>query len=240
MKRSKYFVIALAALVCMNGCGKKDNVDTNTEESTVLSVVESNAETSVAEQNETTENKKSDTEKIEEELSIYPGCTEIAEIPMGITSEVVTIKMPLNYVIAGNYLDENGTSVILDGLDSATTTVQDGINAGSFYQDNKMVYATWTSAEFEGTTISAEVYGENMAITFDDVKTYYPDGKEFGTSDIPAWLYHQDNELENIDFSVCMQISPEIILNLDYTGPLDDEIGEEAAAQQLYDLGTVK
>ena len=200
MKRSKYFVIALAALVCMNGCGKKDNVDTNTEESTVLSVVESNAETSVAEQNETTENKKSDTEKIEEELSIYPGCTEIAEIPMGITSEVVTIKMPLNYVIAGNYLDENGTSVILDGLDSATTTVQDGINAGSFYQDNKMVYATWTSAEFEGTTISAEVYGENMAITFDDVKTYYPDGKEFGTSDIPAWLYHQDNELENIDF----------------------------------------
>lgn len=240
MKRSKYFVIALAALVCMNGCGKKDNVDTNTEESTVLSVVESNAETSVAEQNETTENKKSDTEKIEEELSIYPGCTEIAEIPMGITSEVVTIKMPLNYVIAGNYLDENGTSVILDGLDSATTTVQDGINAGSFYQDNKMVYATWTSAEFEGTTISAEVYGENMAITFDDVKTYYPDGKEFGTSDIPAWLYHQDNELENIDFSVCMQISPEIILNLDYTGPLDDEIGEEAAAQQLYDLVTVK
>ena len=159
---------------------------------------------------------------------------------MGITSEVVTIKMPLNYVIAGNYLDENGTSVILDGLDSATTTVQDGINAGSFYQDNKMVYATWTSAEFEGTTISAEVYGENMAITFDDVKTYYPDGKEFGTSDIPAWLYHQDNELENIDFSVCMQISPEIILNLDYTGPLDDEIGEEAAAQQLYDLVTVK
>lgn len=240
MKRSKYFVIALAALVCMNGCGKKDNVDTNTEESTVLSVVESNAETSVAEQNETTENKKSDTEKIEEELSIYPGCTEIAEIPMGITSEVVTIKMPLNYVIAGNYLDENGTSVILDGLDSATTTVQDGINAGSFYQDNKMVYATWTSAEFEGTTISAEVYGENMAITFDDVKTYYPDGKEFGTSDIPAWLYHQDNELENIDFSVCMQISPEIILNLDYTGLLDDEIGEEAAAQQLYDLVTVK
>ena len=240
MKRSKYFVIALAALVCMNGCGKKDNVDTNTEESTVLSVVESNAETSVAEQNETTENKKSDTEKIEEELSIYPGCTEIAEIPMGITSEVVTIKMPLNYVIAGNYLDENGTSVILDGLDSATTTVQDGINAGSFYQDNKMVYATWTSAEFEGTTISAEVYGENMAITFDDVKTYYPDGKEFGTSDIPAWLYHQDNELENIDISVCMQISPEIILNLDYTGPLDDEIGEEAAAQQLYDLVTVK
>lgn len=240
MKNKMYMVLLMAVMLCVAGCGKKDNAVPSVQSMASSSIIESNDDIVMDEENIESEAGLEETE-VSDETGVYPGSTGAAEIPMGITSELVTIKMPLNYVITGCYLDENGTSIILDGLDSATTTVQDGIDAGSFYQDRKMAYATWTSAAFhDGVTITAEIYDKNSDSTFEDVKTYYPDGKEFGTSDAPAWLYHQDNELEDVHFSVCMQISPDAFLNLKYTGPLDSEIGEEEAAQRIYDLVTIK
>ena len=240
MKNKMYMALVMTLLVSVAGCGKKDDMVSSVQSAASSAIIESNDD--IVMDGEYIESGDGFvTEEAADETGVYPGSEGIAEIPMGVTSELCTIKIPLNYVIAGCYLDENGTSIILDGLESSLTTVQDGIDAGSFYQNRKMTYATWTSAEFhDGITITAEIYDKNSDFTFEDVKAYYPDGKAFGTSDVPAWLYHEDNELEGIHFSVCMQLSSDAFLNIQYIGPLDSEIGEEEAAQRIYDLVTIK
>lgn len=37
---------------------------------------------------------------------VYPNATGITEIAMGVTEDICTFKVPLNYVLLGSYYDE--------------------------------------------------------------------------------------------------------------------------------------
>lgn len=175
-----------------------------------------------------------------DDTGVYPGSTGTAEVSMGIREAVCTVKLPLNYIIDGGYYDEENISRGLDGLGRATTTVADGVAAGSFSGGHPMAFYVVTSLDADPTVINATMYDAATQGTIEDMKGYYPDGKVIGGDAVQGWLYHKENTGNDTDFAVAMQVSGDVLLEFTYEGPLDDEVGEDEAARRLYDLVTVK
>lgn len=175
-----------------------------------------------------------------DDTGVYPGSTGTAEVSMGIREAVCTVKLPLNYIIDGGYYDEENISRGLDGLGRATTTVADGVAAGSFSGGHPMAFYVVTSLDADPTVINATMYDAATQGTIEDMKGYYPDGKVIGGDAVQGWLYHKENTGNDTDFAVAMQVSEDVLLEFTYEGPLDDEVGEDEAARRLYDLVTVK
>lgn len=50
---------------------------------------------------------------------VYPNATGLTEVAMGVTEDICTFKVPLNYVLAGGYYDENNEEHTIQGLNSA-------------------------------------------------------------------------------------------------------------------------
>lgn len=47
---------------------------------------------------------------------VYPNATGITEIAMGVTEDICTFKVPLNYVLLGSYYDENNEEQSIQGI----------------------------------------------------------------------------------------------------------------------------
>lgn len=66
---------------------------------------------------------------------------------MGISEDMCTFKVPLNYVLAGGSYGEDGKEKTIAGLNSATTTVEDALAAGSFSTGEHLAFFTMTSLD---------------------------------------------------------------------------------------------
>lgn len=76
-------------------------------------------------------------------------------------------------------------------------------------------------------------------MSWDDFKTYYPDAKEIGDTNVPGLLYHVE-AISGQSVAVAVKVSDDVTLQIVYEGSLEDEIGEDELGQRLYNLVTVK
>lgn len=180
---------------------------------------------------------KEDTENNTTEL--YPNATGITEIAMGVTEDICTFKVPLNYGLAGSYYDENNEGHTIKGLDSATTTIEEAIAEGAFSTGNHLASFTMSPREMAYPRITVNMYVSDM-MTWDELKAYYSEAKTIGNENMPALLY-QVEALEGQAVAVALKLSDDITMQIVYedTSSLESEIGEEELGQRLYELVTL-
>ena len=157
---------------------------------------------------------------------------------MGVTEDICTFKAPLNYVLAGGYYDENNEEQTIEGLNSATTTVEEALAAGSFSTGNHLAFFTMTSLDADQTMITTGMYTPDI-MSWDDFKAYYTDAKEIGDESVPGLLYHVE-AISGQCVAVAVKVSDDVTLQIVYEGSLEGEIGEDELGQRLYELVTVK
>ena len=163
MKRKIYLAVMAAAVISMAGCGKK-TADTSTD-----ATPEPTQEATVTEEaTPEAEEPVQDTQEAEttsgDETGVYPNATGLTEVAMGVTEDICTFKVPLNYVLAGGYYDENNEEHTIQGLNSATTTVEEALAAGSFSTGNHMmIWANVTEQDLYKEKEIETSFGETLS-----------------------------------------------------------------------------
>lgn len=233
MRKELYLPILLASTICITGCGKKTPDLEAASTATDIPAVSKEAETE-----STAEPTANPTEAAEESVAnvtdVYPTATGITDIAMGISEDMCTFKVPLNYVLAGGSYGEDGKEKTIAGLNSATTTVEDALAAGSFSTGEHLAFFTMTSLD-DDTMLTASL-GTSDLMAWDDYKTTYPDAKEIGDENVPALIYHVEGVSGN-SLAIAIHVNEDVTLQIVYEG--EESVGEDQLAQDLYDLVTV-
>lgn len=164
----------------MTACGNKESETVTPDNSTTPEAVETQPTQEATGTEETTSR---------DDTGVYPNATGLTEVAMGVTEDICTFKVPLNYVLAGGYYDENNEEHTIQGLNSATTTVEEALAAGSFSTGNHLAFFTMTSLDADQTMITTGMYTPDI-MSWDDFKAYYKDAKEIGDESVPGLLYH--------------------------------------------------
>ena len=121
MKKKIYLAVMTAAVISMAGCGKKVT-DTSTEVTPEPTVAPTTTEE--PEQNETqSEEIASETD----DTGVYYGSTGVTELNVGRDTTMCTVKVPLNYIMAGAIYLNDGEEKTVKDL-GATVTVEEGMS----------------------------------------------------------------------------------------------------------------
>lgn len=157
---------------------------------------------------------------------------------MGITEDICAIKVPLNYVLAGVCYDENMQKKAMEGLSSATTTVEEAMAAGSFSTSEHMAEFSMTSLQADETVLSAKMY-PSANTPWEKFEEHFTDAQKIGSDSVPGLAYHVETG-SGTTLAIAIKVSDDATLEITYVGSLESEVGEDVLAQALYDLVTVK
>lgn len=218
--------------VCLAGCGNKayDEASDGVPDISASDNMDGNADTSAE---ETAPHK----EQSAKNGGVFSNGTELTEIDMGVTENICSVTIPLDYVLVGGYYDEDGNEHAIDGLNSATT-VREAMEAGDFPTKERIAAFTATSVDGDTTMITATMYLPGV-MSWADFKATYPEAGEIGTADVPALYYHVE-AFSGKSLAVAVRVTDMITLSIVYEGALEKQLGAAALAQELYNLVTVK
>ena len=188
MNKRKVLALVLTSVsIYMAGCGKTTSVSNNVvPDTTTPTVTEEVPEDSVdTEDSATSEEEAPDgtTESV-----VYPSSTDFTDIAMGIDSDLCTFRVPLDYVLAGVCYDENGEKQTMEGLNSATTTVGEALDAGAFSTDQHLAEFSMTSLNGDGVVVGAKFYSKDST-PWSAFQEHFSDAIETGTSEHPGLIY---------------------------------------------------
>lgn len=232
--RKMYLFILSAMMICTTGCGKNGTTLEPMTEAATETSKETNTENTIEDPEADPQEEVS--ENVTDISGVYPNITGLTEVKMGITNDLCSVKVPLSYVLAGVSYDENMQKQTMKGLDSATTTVEEAIDAGSFSTGEHIAEFSMTSLE-DDTMLSAKLYPASRT-PWEKFTEHFTDAKTLGTDQVPGIFYHTESG-GGSKLAVAVKVSDDATLELVYTGSLGDEIGEDTLAENLYDLVTV-
>lgn len=213
-------LLALGLVLSITACGNKESETVTPDNSTTPGAMGTEETTS------------------RDGAGVYPNATGLTEVAMGVTEDICTFKVPLNYVLAGGYYDENNEEHTIQGLNSATTTVEKALAAGSFSTGNHLAFFTMTSLDADQTMITTGMYTPDI-MSWDDFKAHYTDAKEIGNESAPGLLYHVE-AISGKCVAVAVKVSDDVTLQIVYEGSLEGKIGEDELGKRLYELVTIK
>lgn len=224
-------MLVIAMSLCMMACGgKKDD-----ESSSVGHV------TSEAVDKSEDDVPKEETGKSEALAGVYPAADELIEIPLGIfykgtQTDFCKIQAPINYLGGVIYFDdqmEDHISELSDGADVLSDSIDAGLleedysiqdlmvsNAHLVEEPSKIVYTIGTSEQYG--------YG------YDEVRAAYSNATDLKNAENRAFYYV--DEYTDTDLVLIYEINSEALLQVQYTGPLADELGLEQIAENLYNI----
>lgn len=133
----KYFLISCVfASLLLTSCGSNASSENKTESTPTVTAEASEDTSESAAEEESVDSSRADsgTENSGSAATVlFPDSPGFADVEMGVGDTTVSISCPLDYVLTGGYMDENGEIQKSEGLDSASTTVQDSLDAGSIH-----------------------------------------------------------------------------------------------------------
>lgn len=187
-----------------------------------------------------------DNEEISDEISdvpdtdkssLFPNSTEFTSLTMSDGTGLLTLEVPLDYVVSALSFGEDGEEHTVKGLNSASTTLQEAINAGNV--DTKLLLSSicMTSINSANVTVTAQLYKSDL-MSWDDFKTYYPDAKEIGDEQAPGLAYHVE-ALSGQSPAIAIRVNDSVTLQVVYESDLEKKIGTEKLAEYLYDWVTL-
>lgn len=234
MRKKFFMAFMMAAVFSLIGCGKKI---TTTEVQTTPEPKEAAVVTEEPEQEETpAEEVTAQTD----DTGVYYGSTGITELNVGRDTTMCTVKVPLNYIMAGAIYLNDGEEKTVKGL-GATVTVEEGMSQSELPNITATAFSI-TSLDVDPTIVEVLTYDTAEVGSYEDLKQMFADGKDIGTEEMPVWMYDapETSHDPNADFVILIPISDGAVMTIYYQGPLTDEIGKEAAAQRVSNLVTKK
>ena len=234
MKRKIYLAVMAAAVISMAGCGKKI---TDTSAEVTPEPTEAPAATEEPEQEETpAEEVTAQTD----DTGVYYGSTGITELNVGRDTTMCTVKVPLNYIMAGAIYLNDGEEKTVKDL-GATVTVEEGMSQSELPNITATAF-TITSLDADPTIVEVLTYDTAEVGSYEDLKQMFADGKDIGTEEMPVWMYDapETSHDPNADFVILIPISDGAVMTIYYQGPFTDGIGKEAAAKKVSNLVTKK
>ena len=181
---------------------------------------------------------------------VFPGVDEMVTLPLGTTFKkkqvnCCSIKIPENYLINAGYYDGVLVNSIFE-MAAGDKTVKDSIDAGLLNQKKDIRYFQVSNSNLvakdkskdkdslKETTILTGVLYSSEELSYDMVKGQSDGYKEL--EDNGAFYYQVKDKTVSTDLTLCYPISENILLLLDYEGPVSREKEMEEVAKELYDL----
>lgn len=236
MKKKLYLALLMTAMVSVAGCEKKDTSEAIvTPEPTETPAVSQAVE--VTPEAETTPEEMS---KQTDETGVYYGSTGVTKLNVGRDTTMCTVKVPLNYIMAGAIYLNDGEEKTVKGL-GATVTAEEGMSQSELPNITATSFSI-TSLDADPTVVEALTYDTSEVGSYEELKEMFSDGKDVGTADAPAWMYDapKTSHDPDADFVVMMPLSDSAVLTIYYQGPLTSAEGKEAAAKKVCGLVTMK
>lgn len=229
MKKKVLVIVLLAMMLTVNACGEGDARETSLDSSPV----------------EETENVKDkvDVEKSEDEnlLGVYTGTGDICEIPMGTYFEnaqknYCKIKVPADYWSGSIYKDADMGQNIFE-MSSGTELLSDALDNGLLEQGNSVQSLLINNPELDSecTTVTFTVYTPQEC-NFEELKTVFENVVEMKNTENQAFYYVDKSDYSMTDLILYYAVNENITLEVQYEGPLADELGLDQIAQNLYDI----
>lgn len=233
MNKRKVLALVLTSVsIYMAGCGKTTSVSNNVvPDTTTPTVTEEVPEDSVdTEDSATSEEEAPDgiTESV-----VYPSSTDFTDIAMGIDSDLCTFRVPLDYVLAGVCYDENGEKQTMEGLNSATTTVGEALDAGAFSTDQHLAEFSMTSLNGDGVVVGAKFYSKDST-PWSAFQEHFSDAIETGTSEHPGLIYTVETGSGD-STAVAIKVNEDYTLEITYTSS-SVSASQEIVGEELYNL----
>lgn len=233
MNKRKVLALVLTSVsIYMAGCGKTTSVSDNVvPDTTTPTVTEEVPEDSVdTEDSATSEEEAPDgtTESV-----VYPSSTDFTDIAMGIDSDLCTFRVPLDYVLAGVCYDENGEKQTMEGLNSATTTVGEALDAGAFSTDQHLAEFSMTSLNGDGVVVGAKFYSKDST-PWSAFQEHFSDAIETGTSEHPGLIYTVETGSGD-STAVAIKVNEDYTLEITYNSS-SVSASQEIVGEELYNL----
>lgn len=233
MNKRKVLALVLTSVsIYMAGCGKTTSVSNNVvPDTTTPTVTEEVPEDSVdTEDFATSEEEAPDgtTESV-----VYPSSTDFTDIAMGIDSDLCTFRVPLDYVLAGVCYDENGEKQTMEGLNSATTTVGEALDAGAFSTDQHLAEFSMTSLNGDGVVVGAKFYSKDST-PWSAFQEHFSDAIETGTSEHPGLIYTVETGSGD-STAVAIKVNEDYTLEITYNSS-SVSASQEIVGEELYNL----
>lgn len=232
MNKRKVLALVLTSVsIYMAGCGKTTSVSNNVvPDTTTPTVTEEVPEDSVDTEDSATSEEAPDgtTESV-----VYPSSTDFTDIAMGIDSDLCTFRVPLDYVLAGVCYDENGEKQTMEGLNSATTTVGEALDAGAFSTDQHLAEFSMTSLNGDGVVVGAKFYSKDST-PWSAFQEHFSDAIETGTSEHPGLIYTVETGSGD-STAVAIKVNEDYTLEITYNSS-SVSASQEIVGEELYNL----
>lgn len=232
MNKRKVMALVLTSVsIYMAGCGKTTSVSNNVvPDTTTPTVTEEVPEDSVDTEDSATSEEAPDgtTESV-----VYPSSTDFTDIAMGIDSDLCTFRVPLDYVLAGVCYDENGEKQTMEGLNSATTTVGEALDAGAFSTDQHLAEFSMTSLNGDGVVVGAKFYSKDST-PWSAFQEHFSDAIETGTSEHPGLIYTVETGSGD-STAVAIKVNEDYTLEITYNSS-SVSASQEIVGEELYNL----
>lgn len=233
MNKRKVLALVLTSVsIYMAGCGKTTSVSNNVvPDTTTPTVTEEVPEDSVDTEDSATSEEEAPggtTESV-----VYPSSTDFTDIAMGIDSDLCTFRVPLDYVLAGVCYDENGEKQTMEGLNSATTTVGEALDAGAFSTDQHLAEFSMTSLNGDGVVVGAKFYSKDST-PWSAFQEHFSDAIETGTSEHPGLIYTVETGSGD-STAVAIKVNEDYTLEITYNSS-SVSASQEIVGEELYNL----
>lgn len=223
-------MLVIAMSLSMMACGSKKENENKNVESTTNETVEKEEETP-----------KKDVGKSEALAGVYPAADELVEIPLGIyykgaQTDFCKIQAPLNYWSGAIYYDEqmeDHGSELSDGAVLLSNALDAGLLEADYSIQNFML-SNPHLAEIPTNIMCTIGTTEQHGYGYDEIKEAYENGIELKNKDNRAFYYV--DEYTDTDLVLIYEINSEAMLQVQYTGPLAEELGLDQIAENLYNI----
>lgn len=218
MSKRIYMFLLCAMILTLVACGKENNTSDLENENQQMTdeITEDIREESVKDNNE------------DVLLGVYDGATDYMELPMGTffegeQKEFCKVKLPLEYVASANYSDNGENSLVNEDIY--------GIKVENIeLKDSSIVNQRIIVGSTSGTELKFSIVLTSI-LSMEDEKEYAGDYSIIDKSGNEAIYYLDDQEVNFV-----YQVNENILLYVNYEGPMIDEIGVDQLAQNIYDL----
>ncbi|MBQ6392439.1 MAG: hypothetical protein IJH60_02920 [Eubacterium sp.] len=238
--KNRILVLILCVALLLAGCsGKKDSKEKAGEGQTAETTTEASQEMDTQPQ-QTEEDKAEGTAKTSDnDTGVYLTSDKVVDVSMGCNEngnqkELCKIKMPSDYFVTSNYMEDTGSQSLM--LETDGRVLSDVIESGDL--EKAPYFPCFVTIHAEGATESFVFEIKKSGdISVESEKDFEPNGVDLGKgSDHEAYIYSVSDD--NVDLVMVYEINDDWSLMILNDGDLKDKMPLDQIGQKFYNLIT--
>ena len=238
--KNRVLVLILCVALLLAGCsGGKENKKKTEEGQTVETTTEASQETDTQSQQSEEDTTEGSAETSDNDTGVYLGSDKVVDVSIGCNEngdqkELCKIKMPSDYYISSNYMEDAGNQTLM--LETNGRLLLDVIKSGDLEKAPYIPCYIAISSEGASEYFVFEIK-KKSEMSVETEKGYEPNGVDLGEgSDHKAYIYGVSNG--NVDLAMVYEINDDWSLLIINNGDLKDKMPLDQIGQKLYNLIT--